>query len=154
MIATHGGRFGGYGLYLSRSFNWWFHERFFRRIGFVLFVLGLLLIWLGQYRKWSSGKMRVGYGLSLLGLLGVFVVFFARHGRNRQRQTGFRLQLFRFAAFRVGRVARSAQASTRSSLISQYDGPGIAQGWHRRADRSTARKWLAMKIPNTIPIHH
>ena len=24
MIATLGGRFGGYGLYLSRSFNWWF----------------------------------------------------------------------------------------------------------------------------------
>jgi arylsulfatase len=33
MIATLGGRFGGYGLYLSRSFNWWFHEAFFRRIG-------------------------------------------------------------------------------------------------------------------------
>jgi hypothetical protein len=28
MIATLGGRFGGYGLYLSRTFNWWFQERF------------------------------------------------------------------------------------------------------------------------------
>ncbi len=40
MIATMGGRFGGYGLYLSRSFNWWFHDRFFRRIGVVLVFLG------------------------------------------------------------------------------------------------------------------
>ena len=54
MIATLGGRFGGYGLYLSRTFNWWFHERFFRRIGLSVFVLGLLLIWLAQYRKWST----------------------------------------------------------------------------------------------------
>ena len=75
MIVTDGGRFGGYGLFLSPSFNWWSHERFFRRIGFVVFVLGLLLIWLGQYRKWSRGKMRLGYGVSWLGLLWVVVVF-------------------------------------------------------------------------------
>ena len=73
MIATLSGRFAGYGLYLSRSFNWWFHERFFRRIGWIVLVLGLLFIWLGQYKKWSPGKMRFGYGLSLLGLLGVFL---------------------------------------------------------------------------------
>ncbi len=29
MIATLGGRFGGYGLYLSRSFNWWYRETLF-----------------------------------------------------------------------------------------------------------------------------
>ena len=75
MIVTEGGRFGGYGLFLSRSFNWWYHEWLFRRIGLVLFVLGLLLIWLGQYRKWSRGKMRLGYGLSFLGLLWVVIVF-------------------------------------------------------------------------------
>ena len=59
MIATLGGRFGGYGLYLSQSFNWWFHERLFRRIGLVVFILGLLLVWLGQNRKWSRGKCLV-----------------------------------------------------------------------------------------------
>src|SRR5208337_730166 len=75
MIVTDGGRFGGYGLFLSPSFNWWSHERFFRRIGFAVFILGLLLIWLGQYRKWSSWKMRFGQGVSILGLLGVVVVF-------------------------------------------------------------------------------
>ncbi|HME71444.1 MAG TPA: arylsulfatase [Myxococcota bacterium] len=75
MIVTDGGRFGGYGLYLSRSFNWWSHARYFRRGALGLFVLGLLLIWLGQYRRWSRGKMRIGYGVSLLGLLAVVVVF-------------------------------------------------------------------------------
>ena len=69
MIVTDGGRFGGYGLFLSPSFNWWSHERFFRRIGLAVFIFGLLLIWLGQYRKWSSWKMRFGHGVAILGLL-------------------------------------------------------------------------------------
>jgi arylsulfatase len=40
-----------------------------------VFVVGLLIIWLGQYRKWSGWKMRLGHGISILGLLGVVVVF-------------------------------------------------------------------------------
>ncbi len=40
-----------------------------------MFVLGLLLIWFGQYRKWSNWKRRLGHGVSILGLLGVVVVF-------------------------------------------------------------------------------
>jgi arylsulfatase A-like enzyme len=75
MIVTDGGRFGGYGLFLSQSFNWWSHERFFRRIGLALFVLGLLLICLGQFGKWSRGKMRFCSALAFLGLLWVIVVF-------------------------------------------------------------------------------
>ncbi len=75
MIVTDGGRFGGYGLFLTRSFNWWDHETLFRRIGWTVFVLGLLLIWLGQYRSWSNWKMRLGYGLSSLGVLWVVFVF-------------------------------------------------------------------------------
>jgi arylsulfatase len=75
VIVTDGGRFGGYGLFLSPRFNWWSHERFFRRLGLAVFVVGLLIIWLGQYRKWSGWKMRLGHGISILGLLGVVVVF-------------------------------------------------------------------------------
>jgi len=39
MIATMGGRFGGYGLYLSKSFNFWLKDRLFKTIGLGLFVL-------------------------------------------------------------------------------------------------------------------
>ncbi|HEY2119492.1 MAG TPA: arylsulfatase [Candidatus Acidoferrum sp.] len=76
MIATLGGRFGGYGLYLSRSFNWWFHARLFRRIGFIALVIGLLLIWLGQYRQWSKWKIRIGQGIASLAALFLVAVFF------------------------------------------------------------------------------
>ena len=44
MIATEGGRFGGYGLYLSHSFNWWLRSRLFKTIGWILLILGLFLV--------------------------------------------------------------------------------------------------------------
>src|SRR5260370_22533317 len=64
MIVTEGGRFGGYGLFLSGSFNWWSPEWFFRRIALAAFVLGLLLIWLGRFRRWLGWMLRLGYGVS------------------------------------------------------------------------------------------
>ncbi len=71
MIATLGGRFGGYGLYLSRSFNWWYHEKLFRRIGLVLVFVGLLFAWLTK----SSRIYRLGQALLVFGVLWVIVVF-------------------------------------------------------------------------------
>jgi arylsulfatase A-like enzyme len=150
MIATIGGRFGGYGLYLSRSFNWWFHERFFRRVGLGLFVLGLLLIWLGQYRRWSSGKMRIGYGLSLLGLLGVFVVFvtgIAGIGRGKPVFLYNLLDLERF------KWEGSALSAGKHTIVFEfkYDGPGPGKGGTgvlsvdgKEVDRKT--------IEHTIPL--
>ena len=39
-----GGRFGGYGLFLTHSFNWWLKSDLFKKIGWVLLILGLLLV--------------------------------------------------------------------------------------------------------------
>jgi arylsulfatase A-like enzyme len=150
MIATLGGRFAGYGLYLSRTFNWWFHERLFRRIGLVLFVPGLLLIWLGQYRKWSRGKMRFGYGLSLLGLLGVFFVFVtgaAGIGRGKP------VFLYNFLDLQRFKWAGSSLSAGKHTIVFdfKYDGPGPAKGGTgvlsvdgKGVDRKT--------IPHTIPL--
>ncbi|MDD5319573.1 MAG: hypothetical protein PHD43_02950 [Methylococcales bacterium] len=57
MIATLGGRFGGYGLFLSHSFNW-LKGRLFTAVGLGLFVLGLLLVWRGK-RLGRSGECRL-----------------------------------------------------------------------------------------------
>jgi arylsulfatase A-like enzyme len=150
MIATMGGRFGGYGLYLSRSFNWWFHAGLFRRIGWVLFVLGLLLIWRGQVRKWSAGKMRVGYGLSLLGLLGVFVVFVAGVAGIGRGKPVF---LYNFLDLERFKWEGSSLSAGKHTIVFdfKYDGPGLAKGGTgvltvdgKEVDRKT--------IPHTIPI--
>jgi arylsulfatase A-like enzyme len=73
MIATLGGRFAGYGLFLSRSFNWWYQERLLRRLGFGLFVLGLLLAWLSKKTRWS----RLGHALLIFATIWLVVVFAA-----------------------------------------------------------------------------
>ena len=52
MIVTLGGRFGGYALFLSHSFNWWLKSGLFKSIGLGLLILGLLLVWLGKNGRW------------------------------------------------------------------------------------------------------
>ncbi|MGB7564692.1 MAG: arylsulfatase [Prochlorococcaceae cyanobacterium] len=71
MIVTQGGRFGGYGLFLSRNFNYWFDNRWFKAVGLTLLIAGLALIWIGQRQAWKGTKRRIGYGLLLLGALWV-----------------------------------------------------------------------------------
>ena len=64
MIVTEGGRFGGYGLYLSPAFNWWSNARWFRNIGLSLLAFGLLLAWRGRSKNWSRLKMGMSYSSS------------------------------------------------------------------------------------------
>ena len=56
MIVTEGGRFGGYGLFLS-PLNWWSKAGFFRNLGLGFLAFGLLLVWRGRSKKWSGLKM-------------------------------------------------------------------------------------------------
>jgi arylsulfatase A-like enzyme len=150
MIATLGGRFGGYGLYLSRSFNWWFHEAFFRRIGWVVLGLGLLLIWLGQSKKWSRGKMRLGYGLSLLGLLGVVLVFLIGLAGIGSGKPVF---LYNFLDLQRFKWSGSSLSAGKHTIVFdfKYDGPGPAKGGMgvlsvdgKEVDRKS--------VPHTIPL--
>jgi arylsulfatase A-like enzyme len=150
MITTLGGRFGGYGLYLSRSFNWWFHERLFRRFGWALFVLGLLLVWFGQYRKWPIGKMRIGYGISLLALVWVAVVFVTGMAGPGRGKPVFLYNLLDLERFKWEGVALSPGKHT-IVFNFEYDGPGPGKGGTgmlsvdgKEVDRKT--------IPHTIPI--
>ena len=49
MIATLGGRFGGYGLFLSQSHNWWLRCKLVKVAVWTVFTLGLLLTWLARH---------------------------------------------------------------------------------------------------------
>jgi arylsulfatase A-like enzyme len=69
MIVTDGGRFGGYGLFLTRSYRWWLESPLVRNVGVGLLALGLLLLLTGAG---SRGRRRVGK-LSL-GLGSVWLV--------------------------------------------------------------------------------
>jgi len=72
MIVTDGGRFGGYGLFLTRSHRWWLESPLVRNVGIGLLAVGLLLMLTGAG---SAGRRRVGrlsLGLGLLWLVAVF----------------------------------------------------------------------------------
>jgi len=123
MIVTEGGRFGGYGLFLSRSFNWWFHERLFRRIGFGLFVLGLILAWLSKKTRWS----RLGHAMLIIGTLWVVVVSVtgvAGIGRGRP--------VFLYNLLNLKRTTWSGPAlgAGKHTIVFDFksDGPGLAKG--------------------------
>ena len=146
MISTLGGRFGGYGLYLSRSFNWWYHERFFRRLGLGLVFLGLLLAWLTK----SSRMYRLGQAMLIFGALWVVVVFgvgFLGIGRGKPV---FLYNLLDLERFKWEGPALSAGKHT-IVFDFKYDGPGPGKGGTgvlsvdgKEAERKT--------IPHTIPI--
>jgi arylsulfatase len=72
MIVTEGGRFGGYGLFLSPAFNWWSKADFFRNLGLGFLVFGLLLFWRGQIKNWSRLKMCMSQ--TIVGCAAVLVV--------------------------------------------------------------------------------
>ena len=139
------------GLYLSRSFNWWFHERFFRRVGLGVFVLGLLLIWLGQYRRWSSGKMRIGYGFLRSSACLAYLSCLLPESRESVEGTPCSFTTCWIWSVSNGRVVRSARAEQDVVFEFKYDGPGPGKGGTgvlsvngKEVDRKT--------IEHTIPL--
>jgi arylsulfatase len=75
MIVTEGGRFGGYGLFLSPAFKWWSKAGFFRNLGLGFLAFGLLLVWHGRSKKWSGFKMGMSKFIVLSASLLVVAVF-------------------------------------------------------------------------------
>jgi arylsulfatase A-like enzyme len=146
MIATLGGRFGGYGLYLSRSFNWWYHERSFRRIGLWLFVVGLLFAWLSKKSRWS----RLGHALLVFAVLWVVVVYAVGWLGMGRGKPVFLYNLLDMERFKWEGPALSPGQHT-IVFNFKYDGPGPGKGGTgvlsvdgKEVDRKT--------IPHTIPI--
>ena len=120
MIATLGGRFGGYGLYLSRSFNWWYRETLFRRAGLVLLTLGLVLMLAG----WSGKFAR---GLAYFGAAWVVVVFGAGVLGMGRGKPVFLYNFLDLERFKWEGPSLSAGTHT-ISFDFKYDGPGPAKG--------------------------
>jgi arylsulfatase A-like enzyme len=150
MIATLGGRFGGYGLFLSQSNNWWLRSRVLKIVVWGLFILGLLLFWYGRKRRWSGWKTWPGYALLLLAPLWLIAGFFtavAHIGRGRPIFVYNLLDLERF------RWSGSSLSAGKHTIVFdfKYDGPGPGKGGTgvlsvdgKEADRKT--------IPHSIPL--
>jgi hypothetical protein len=127
MIATLGGRFGGYGLFLSRSNNWWLRSLPLKIVVWGLFVVGLLLTWFARNRRWSGWKTRPGYALLLLAplwLVAGLLTGIAQIGRGRPVFVYNLLDLERF------RWSGPALDAGKHTIVFdfKYDGPGPGKG--------------------------
>jgi arylsulfatase A-like enzyme len=148
VIVTLGGRFGGYALILTHSFNWWLKSDLFKAIGLGLLVLGLLFVWWGKNGRW---RKRFGYVLLLIAALGLFAVFATDifgFGRGRPVFVYNFLDLERWRWEGLS----SLDAGKHTIVFDfKYDGPGPAKGG--TGVLSVDGKEVARKtIPHTIPL--
>jgi arylsulfatase len=127
MIATLGGRFGGYGLFLSQSNNWWLRSTVLKVVIWALFLLGLILTWFARSKHWTGWKTWPGYALILLApfwLVAGMITGIAQIGRGRPIFVYNMLDLERF------RWSGPSLSAGKHTIVFdfKYDGPGPGKG--------------------------
>jgi arylsulfatase A-like enzyme len=153
MIVTEGGRFGGYGLFLSRSFNWWYKASLFRNIGLGVLAFGLLLVWRGRSKNWSRLKMRLSYLVVILAsslVVAVFITRIVNIGRGKP--------VFLYNLLNLKRTTWSGPAlgAGKHTIVFDYksDGPGLGKGGTGVLSvdgKEVARKSMEHGTPITFP---
>ena len=150
MIVTLGGRFGGYGMFLSHSWNWFLKMRWLKHLVLAAFVVGALLTLFGKTRRWKTWKLSFGYlmlAFAALWVVAVFATSVLGLGRSRPIFTYNMLDLERF------RWRGPSLGAGKHTIVFdfKYDGPGPGKGGTgvltvdgKEADRKT--------IPHTVPL--
>ena len=151
MIATLGGRFGGYGLMLSPGASWFFSSQPVKYIGLGLLVLGLLLLFIGIAGRW---RKRLGYAVLAVAALGLVLsfatdVFHIGRGRPVFVYNFLDLERFRWEAL-------SSLGEGKHTIVFdfKYDGPGLAKGGTGVLSvdgKEVARKTIEHTIPFLMP---
>jgi hypothetical protein len=127
MIVTEGGRFGGYGLFLSPAFHWWDKADLFRNVGLGFLAFGLLLVWRGRSRNWSRLKMTMSYIVVIPASLLVVAVF-----ATRVVDIGAGKPVFIYNLLNLKRTTWTGPAlgAGKHTIVFDYktDGPGLGVG--------------------------
>jgi arylsulfatase A-like enzyme len=153
MIVTEGGRFGGYGLFLSRSFNWWYKAGLFRNIGLGVLAFGLLLLWLGRRRSWARWRMRTSYTVVILAsflVVAVLITSIVSIGRGKP--------VFLYNLLNLKRTTWSGPSlgAGKHTIVFDYksDGPGLGKGGTGALSvdgKEVARNSMEHGTPVTFP---
>jgi arylsulfatase len=127
MIVTEGGRFGGYGLFLTRSYSYWLESRGFKTAGLGMLLAGLLLTWVGKRRRWSGGKLWIGYGMLMLVSLWVVAAL-----ATRMLDLGKGKPVFLYNLLNLKRTtwAGPSLGAGKHTIVFDYksDGPDLGKG--------------------------
>jgi arylsulfatase len=151
VVVTQGGMIGGYGLYLTHSFNWWLQSDLFKKIGLGLLILGLMLVLIGNAGRW---RRRFGYAMLLIaavGLLAVFATDIFGFGRGRPVFVYNMLDLERF---RWEGLSSLGEGKHIIVFDFNYDGPGVGKGGSGVLSvdgKEVARKSMEHSIPFLLP---
>jgi len=151
MIATLGGRFGGYGLFLSHDYNWWLTGKFFTYTGLVFLLLGLYILRRGQSKNWKQWKINFGkFLLALTSLWLALMLLTSLFGLGRGRPV-FVYNFLDLERFRWESLSGLNAGKHKIVFDFKYDGPGPAKGGTGILTvdgHETAKK----TIPHTIPL--
>ena len=127
MIVTDGGRFGGYALFLSRSYSYWLEDEAFIYTALGLLAVGLVLTWLANQRGWKGIRLRLGQGLvSLAALYAVAVVGTAIFGFGKGRP----VFLYNLLDLERTSWAGPTLGAGKHTIVFDFksDGPGLGKG--------------------------
>jgi len=124
VVVAEGGMIGGYGLYLSRSYNWFLRSTPLKVVVWGLFILGLLLVLLARNRRWKTWPGCALMLIAPLWLVAAVITHVAQIGRGRTIFVYNMLDLERF------RWRGSALGEGKHTIVFdfKYDGPGVGKG--------------------------
>jgi arylsulfatase A-like enzyme len=148
VIATLGGRFGGYALMLSPSASWFISSKPFKYTEYGLLVVGLLLLLVGTAGKW---RKRFGYVLVLVAVLGLVLSFATDLFHIGRGRPVFVYNFLDLERFRWRGLSSVDEGKHTIVFDFKYAGPGPAKGGTgvlyvdgKEVDRKT--------IEHTIPL--
>ncbi len=148
VIATLGGRFGGYALMLSPSASWIFSSTLFKYIGLGLLIFGILLLIVGRAGRW---RKRFGYALLLIAALGLLLSFATDLFHIGRGRPVFVYNFLDLERFRWEGLSSLDEGKHTIVFDFKYDGPGPAKGG--TGVLSVDGKEVARKtIEHTIPL--
>ena len=148
VIATLGGRFGGYALMLSPSASWFLSSTPFKYIEVGLLLFGLLLLLIGTAGRW---RKRLGYALLLVAALGLILSFATDLFHIGRGRPVFVYNFLDLERFRWRGLSSLDEGQHTIVFDFKYAGPGAAKGGTgvlyvdgKEVDRKT--------IEHTIPL--
>ncbi len=148
VVATLGGRFGGYALMLSPSASWFFSSKPVKYFGLGLLIFGLLLLFIGTAGRW---RKRFGYAVLAIAAVGLVLAFATDLFHIGRGRPVFVYNLLDLERFRWEGLSSLDEGKHTIVFDFKYNGPGPGKGG--TGVLSVDGKEVARKtIEHTIPL--
>jgi len=151
VIATLGGRWGGYALMLSPSASWLLSSKPFKYIELGLLILGLLLLFIGTAGRW---RKRFGYAFVLVAAVGLILSFATDIFHIGRGRPVFVYNMLDLERYRWRGLSSLSAGKHTIEFNFKYDGPGLAKGGTGVLSvdgKEVDRKTIAHTIPFLLP---